>query len=645
MARTRLRLLAIVVGAALLAACPEDAASPDASSAPAAHLQKVLGKVTVERGGQTRAAELGYLYAGDALETGPDGEAVVRFGGGRMVEMGPDARFVIAAQNGGLVLEVARGLVLTRVPSAAAAKSDVPTVELSILTPFGLTRVGSGGNSVSVDVKQDGARVEVLAGQVELISRNGKATRAEEGAKAVLGVGDVELTGRKVELTPMPVEVVSLSGRAELRRKDKKRWELVGKGATLASGDSVRGKDGKVSLRPQGGKLQLGLSRGGEVTLVDSGRSDVLEQAKVELAKGTLELELPPSKSRVVVGKLALESDLGGRFSVVKTADGLEVSSFTGDVRAKAGDAEEKLVRAGERAKVKDAGAVETSALSRPELVLPAKMGLRVFHPGLDDVLLTWEGETQDYRLVVASDPGFTQPVLTGRVHDRQAVIPAPQRGTLHWKVLAANGDTEVAKGSATFAPEAPLKDLARARNEVQDGSDKTSIYFQDKPPAVTFRFKKEDGAVKYRLRVFRPGAFDTPVAEKTGAGEEIALEAGALGEGGYLWDITPLDAKGEPVRGGKMNKLEITYDNSVPSIVVKTPRNGDVVKGNTLAVAGVAPLGTKVFANGKALPLDAKHRFEGQASPVGQPPLIIFRTARANGAEVFTVRTLRRAR
>ncbi len=644
------RWLAVVLTAALVA-CPEPEDAPDAGAGatPVAHLQKVAGKVTLERGGQRGAAELGYLYVGDAIETGAQSSAVVRFGGGRLVEVGADARFVVAEKDGGLVLEVARGFVLSRIPSKAAlapGEGQDATVALSIVTPFGVTRVGTGDNSVSIDVNKERARVEVLAGEVELISRNGKLARADLGAKAELGVGDVTISRPSVELSPMAVEIVSVTGRAELRRKDKKRWEVVGKaGATLASGDSIRGKDGRTTLRPQGGKLSLAFTPGTELTLVDSGKAGNVEEAKVELARGTLELDLPVAeRSRVTVGTLQLESELGGRVTVSKTGDGLAVSSFTGDVTARSGE-KEQVVRAGEQALMKTSGEVQAASLDRPALVLPPKGGLKVFHPGIDRALLSWEGEPGDYRVVVSSDGQHTQPVLGGVVHAAEAVIPVPARGTLYWKVLAAQGDTEVAKGSATFSPEPTQKDLARLRNEVEDGSERTTIYFQDKPPAVTFQYKPEDKAVQYHLQVYAFGALEKTLAEKMSKDVSVALEAGALGEGKYLWQVTPQDAAGKPLRAGRMNRLEITYDNSVPSIVVKAPRNGDVVRGATIPVSGIAPLGTKVFANGKSLPLDGKHRFDAQASPTGRPPLIIFRTARGNGADVFTIRTLRRAR
>jgi hypothetical protein len=51
------------------------------------------------------------------------------------------------------------------------------------------------------------------------------------------------------------------------------------------------------------------------------------------------------------------------------------------------------------------------------------------------------------------------------------------------------------------------------------------------------------------------------------------------------------------------------------------------------------------VFINGKAAPLDAKNRFDATVTPIGFPPLVIFRMAKPSQPDVVTVRTLRRGK
>jgi len=89
------------------------------------------------------------------------------------------------------------------------------------------------------------------------------------------------------------------------------------------------------------------------------------------------------------------------------------------------------------------------------------------------------------------------------------------------------------------------------------------------------------------------------------------------------------------------MNKLELVYDNSVPMLVVTSPRNGTRA-GDKVRAAGVAPVDARLSINGRPVPLDGKHRFSTWVEPLGTPPLLVFKMSRPGAPEVYTVRTLR---
>jgi hypothetical protein len=111
------------------------------------------GIVTLERDGKESPAQLGYVYRRDALETGADGEARVRFPGGRVVQLGPSSRFVLDEDSSGLVLQVPKGTLLSSSEDSTEAGRA-----LSIQTPFGRTELGTGKNGLSLQVGKDGAR-------------------------------------------------------------------------------------------------------------------------------------------------------------------------------------------------------------------------------------------------------------------------------------------------------------------------------------------------------------------------------------------------------------------------------------------------------------------------------------------------------
>ena len=60
---------------------------------------------------------------------------------------------------------------------------------------------------------------------------------------------------------------------------------------------------------------------------------------------------------------------------------------------------------------------------------------------------------------------------------------------------------------------------------------------------------------------------------------------------------------------------------------------------GKTVNASGIAPVGSKLFINGKSVALDGQARFDTSVSPVGGR--VIFRLLQG-GAEIYTVRTVK---
>lgn len=612
----------------------------DAGVAALAQLVSVKGEVRLERGGKLAPTTGGPLWSGDAVETGADSGATVRFPDGRTVEVGPEARFVLSEDSSGVVLQVARGLVLSRVPATAApAQAGTRAVQLTILTPFGLTRVGSGQSEVQVDVAQDEGRVEVLLGSVEVVAKNGQSVQASEGQ--AVSVKAESVTKRVLELAPIQVTVRASGGRAEWRQKGTARWRTVDKdGEALEAGDAVRVRQGTALLNLAGSESMLALGNGGELVVEGVSQSGSIDEARVDLLKGELGLVLAPGRSsRVVLPGLLLESQGAARLEVRRTEDGFTVDSRAGDVTLVRGSAREAL-RAGQRATLEGEATARVEALTRAPLALPSVPGQQVFHRRASEVALSWE-EPGEVRVEVASDAEFKRTVLEGVARGGFVNVTAPARGSLYWRVQRPNG-SEVVRGSASFGPErSSTGELDRLRNRVPDGPEKTTIFFQDKPPAVTFTCSPEPGAASYKVAVYRSGALTQPVAERSASSPQVPLEAGVLKEGQFLWSITPLTAQGRPVRGGRMNKLELVFDNSVPTLLVTSPREGQRA-GARVRVAGVAPVGSQLSVNDKPLVLDSKHRFDTWVSPSGQPPVVVFKISRSGAPDVYTVRTLK---
>ncbi len=607
------------------------APSPVAKKSPAS-LRSITGSVTLTRDGKSAPATTGPLFDKDVVETSEQSNATLRFSDGRDVELGENGRIEIGSKGDELVLNVGQGIVVSRV----GAQGGGDELKLSIDTPYGLVRVGSAG--VSLNVQSGEASIDVLAGEVTLVGREGAVIPLEAGAGGTLSKAGAS---RTVTLQPIVLNLTQSSGRIELKKKDAKAFTPVNprKPPALAAGDTLRATQGTASLTPEKSDTKVTLTMGAEVGIGESARNQGVEELALELKKGQLQLSMPYGKKRVLKpgDGLALTAPEGGVVTVNRGKNGLELNSVVGDVIVQT-EGGPVTVKGGQVATITKSG-VDAKDVGREALTLPSHPGLRLLHPGQERVALVWQGDdAKPYRIKVGLDAALERPTIDGLVHQTFFNTLAPARGALFWKVF--DGETEVAKGSVQCGQEKLDGELGELTNEVASSRPTTRIFFQDKPPSLTFTWKApEKPAAEYLLKVYQAGALGTPIQEKRTTSTSAQLPP--IPEGSYQWDVTYLDAAGTPIGTmGKMAALEVQYDNAVRSLIIKSPRNGDAPSAK-VSVAGVAPLGAKVTANGQNLALDPKARFNGQVSPLAGAR-VAFRVLH-QGVDTFIVRWLGR--
>ena len=158
-------------------------------------------------------------------------------------------------------------------------------------------------------------------------------------------------------------------------------------------------------------------------------------------------------------------------------------------------------------------------------------------------------------------------------------------------------------------------------------------------PRRSRWRLAATPGASQYRIRIHREDDPRRPLFDRTVAGPRCPVEPGLLGEGRYQWSAQPLDAEGLPVGKARLNRLELAYDNALDALAIRLPLP-DQRSGKTVEVAGVAPLGARLFVNGTPAPLDDKGRF---ALKLGDAPrVLVFRLLAGDGTESYWIRSLR---
>ena len=162
----------------------------------------------------------------------------------------------------------------------------------------------------------------------------------------------------------------------------------------------------------------------------------------------------------------------------------------------------------------------------------------------------------------------------------------------------------------------------------------KATVYFQGAVPTLTFTFPPRDDAASWRFRVYAAGDLKSPLVDKRVNENKALVESGTLAEGSYLWSAVATLNSGAEASGGRMNKMDIVFDNSVTRLVLTSPKEGQ--RGGT--AAGIAPLGARLTLNGKPVTLDDSGRF---SAPLPTASVAVFRLTTREGADSYWVRRL----
>jgi len=574
---------------------------------------------------------------GELFVTSPEGGAVVRVGPGRQIEVGPNTRFKLHRRDGQWVAELESGRVVSRSTEAA------PSVVLTVLTPFGITRVPGGRSEATIGVDKEGVRIDVSLGEIAFVDPSGKTVTAGPRDAIEVKLGSVELVRAGSTPAPERLEVMLSSeiGPLLIQAPGERRFTARRAApAPAGTGFKVGSAGGRARLLAPG--LQARLEGGAAGRVGEASRSGTGRRFGLVLDRGSALISVEGGQAHEVVldGKqpITLRATEATTFRVSSERGKAEVVVLAGSGEVAVGDKHRRLAP-DERAAIRGTR-LAVGARPASDVVLPTARGLHVYADGLPEVTLSWSGGGGEGSLVeVASDPEFKDVLATGKVAGNSVTVPAPRRADLYWRVTG-KGDKALV-GHARFEPDRrrSVLDLEHPHNLVGESGPMTTVYFQGVVPTLTFSYATKVGAARYRLRVYKAGALEQPIVERVVADTRCPVDANVLKEGSYVWHAVPLGPQGQELAGGRMNKLELVYDNALTRLAIGSPKPNEVATGPEVEALGVAPLGSKLYINGKQAHLDGKGRFQEKVS---RAPAVVFRLVGKNGSESYWIRKLR---
>lgn len=626
----------------LLWGCEGCDPKPSKPAAPQiATLTQLQGQVTVQQDAAARPAQANEpLYPGETIVTGQGSTARVRYINGAELDVGENSRFRVNGGPGALTVEVQAGRVVSSAPKEGGGG-------LTVTGSFGRAEVVTAA-AIVIDLREKEPRLIPQYGDIRVINASGQELPVVRGEAIVINLSEPQappppqvVRGPEIVITLTPED-----GKIRVRGAQETAFtELsLDQSRQLQPGMAFE-VPANARARLSSDALQVALGENTTGTFQEaSGQGDERTYA-LQLNRGAARLQFGAGKHTLKLsdGKGSMELKVSEQSTIALSAPeaGSTVQVLTGKAELLA-DGKTTVVQAGEKVN-RASAAAQASRDPAPALVLPANLKTRVFSDGAPGAgIQVPSGTGGPLRVEVSPDPSFSKPLLAGRAAADWVRVEPPTRGELHWRFLGEDGAVRT-QGSARFEPDRGRSSLTTEspKAEVMETGLNARVLFQSAAPALHFTFSPREGARSYQLRLYRATDLKTPILQRVTNKAQYTLDPGSLSEGRYLWYVAALGPGGDELAGGRMNKLELVYDNERRGLALSRPRPGEKLGKGEVPVEGVVPMGSRLFLNGQAVALDAKGRFS-QRVPAADT--LVFRLV-SGQSEAYWVRTLRSPR
>lgn len=326
-------------------------------------------------------------------------------------------------------------------------------------------------------------------------------------------------------------------------------------GAELGSRDEIRtGPDGyAVLLLPDGSRMKIQPDTDARVQQLQRLAGSEIQQSRVEIRQGRIENEVQHQKGPAARYQIQTPT-------VVIGVRGTAFRAGWDGQRAQV-EVTQGVVAANDAALPAGQGAVSSGGKLRTEALLPAPAIdaiPKLFERPLLRIPMPQDGAAA-HRLIIASDPGFTKPVVNQLVREAEARVTGLDDGDYHLRLRAVSAEgLEGQDATAAFRlharPEPPFFSMAT------DGSK-----LQGSP--LAFSWPAQTTAARYRIRITGAGSAGAPVFAADDLPEPSASVQ--LAPGDYQWQLASVRADGVAGPWGDVAHFTVKPPQAPPETVV----------------------------------------------------------------------------
>jgi ferric-dicitrate binding protein FerR (iron transport regulator) len=614
-----------------------------------ADLTKVKGKVDWTQPGPKKwnpANEGQGVGLGSSVRTGDNSSTTIAFLDGGRLQLNANSELKLAGKEEDFTLLMEQGEIEIVAKSTEGRAGGFRLI-FGDTSEMVLVREGQA----KLTMGEAGVQVQMMIGRA-LIRQGNETINIEAGNSFMLSIGKSTI----VERVAMVTTLKDRRKASRIKDVDGNKFKRINKKSTVIEpGTDIRVAKGRVDLVDDTGS-EVWLTNKAHARFEGTHKSAKGREGSLSLSKGQTKVRLRRKKgvsarqeiTTPIAMVVATTNGLTAETDVSTNKKSTHVAVHSGKATVTAGDKTYHL-DASQSITIKKGGKTDGPKSSARPLIL-AREGVRTrvfFDRKFSRIGFACppKENSQKTLLELSRKNTFEELIISEPVEGKYFIYSAIKPGKYFWRLKRLMPQEEIGSVGSLEIGKDPLASRGSSKklvSVVPDTGIQTTVLFQGRAPALTFKWDKHEGAASYRVRVYSEDEMNTPLVNMTSDKARLVLPAGKLEEGGYFWYQAAEDENGKELKASQMNKLTLSFDNAARLLRIDKPLTGQRAKGGKLEVKGLAPAGSSVTANKRDLSLSADGRFKETLSKINAK-VVIFQLKKRGLGDVFFIRHLKK--